>query len=447
MTMKLFRDFHLLLFVLLFAFGVSVMALGIDFEELESNINKNRKDITLANGLSVVLLRIEGAQSVNILLGVKAGSLYEDKVGLANLTSESLLFKNKKYGFMEIPKSIESVGGVIDTSCDYDYSTISIKVLSSDIFDALSKLKDIIDNFYVDDEVLNIIKPNIISSLKSKEDDPWEVGKKAFWKVLYVDHPYCRDVQGDESIVSLTKDNVMRFFNDFYKPDNSFLIVVGGFDLGKVEDFIKKEFSKWSGKSKKVSLPEVKELNPTSKVIVKKDLKQATIRVGHLSTNIKDKNGYALKVLNFIIAGGGFGSRLMDKIREKEGLAYGVFSNFFIDRLMNGYFFVGTQTENKNVDKVISIITNELRDIVQNGVSEKELENAKSFAKGSLPLSMESFSSLSSYLLTEKLYGLERNYFIKSIKEISVIKIDDLKRVAKEYINLDKLSFVVVKGE
>jgi zinc protease len=166
-----------------------------------------------------------------------------------------------------------------------------------------------------------------------------------------------------------------------------------------------------------------------------------------LSTNIKDKNSYALKVLNFIIAGGGFGSRLMDKIREKEGLAYGVFSNFFIDRLMNGYFFVGTQTENKNVDKVISIITNELRDIVQNGVSGKELEDAKNFAKGSLPLSMESFSSLSSYLLTEKLYGLERNYFIKSIKEISVIKIDDLKRVAREYINLDKLSFVVVKGE
>jgi len=80
-------------------------------------------------------------------------------------------------------------------------------------------------------------------------------------------------------------------------------------------------------------------------------------------------------------------------------------------------------------------------------VSEKELEDAKNFAKGSLPLSMESFSSLSSYLLTEKLYGLERNYFIKSIKEISVIKIDDLKRVAREYINLDKLSFVVVKGE
>ncbi len=445
--MKSFGNFRFLLYSLLFIVGVDFMALGVGLEELESNINENRRDIILDNGLSVVLLRIEGAQSASILLGVKAGSLYEDKVGLANLTSESLLFKNRKYGFMEIPRSIEAVGGVIDTSCDFDYSTISVKVLSSDIFDALSKLKDIVVNFYVDDEVLNIIKPNIISLLKSKEDDPWELGKRAFWKVLYDGHPYGRDVQGDESIASLTKDDVMRFFNDFYKPDNSFLIIVGGFDLDKVEDFIRKEFSKWGGRSKKVLLPEVRELRPDNKTIVKKGLKQATIRVGHLSTNIKDRNIYALKVLNFIIAGGGFGSRLMDKIREKEGLAYGVFSNFFVDRLMKGYFFVGTQTENRNVDKVISIITNELMDVVQNGVSEKELEDAKNFAKGSLPLSMESFSSLSSYLLTEKLYDLEKNYFIKSIKEISVIKVEDLKRVAREYINPDKLSYVVVKGE
>jgi len=445
--MKSFGNFRFLLYSLLFIVGVDFMALGVGLEELESNINENRRDIILDNGLSVVLLRIEGAQSASILLGVKAGSLYEDKVGLANLTSESLLFKNRKYGFMEIPRSIEAVGGVIDTSCDFDYSTISVKVLSSDIFDALSKLKDIVVNFYVDDEVLNIIKPNIISLLKSKEDDPWELGKRAFWKVLYDGHPYGRDVQGDESIASLTKDDVMRFFNDFYKPDNSFLIIVGGFDLDKVEDFIRKEFSKWGGRSKKVLLPEVRELRPDNKTIVKKGLKQATIRVGHLSTNIKDRNIYALKVLNFIIAGGGFGSRLMDKIREKEGLAYGVFGNFFVDRLMKGYFFVGTQTENRNVDKVISIITNELMDVVQNGVSEKELEDAKNFAKGSLPLSMESFSSLSSYLLTEKLYDLEKNYFIKSIKEISVIKVEDLKRVAREYINPDKLSYVVVKGE
>jgi hypothetical protein len=82
--MKFLKEFYSLIFVLLFIIGVGGMTFGVDFEELESNINKNRKDITLDNGLNVILLRIEGAQSVNILLGVKAGSLYEDKVGLAN---------------------------------------------------------------------------------------------------------------------------------------------------------------------------------------------------------------------------------------------------------------------------------------------------------------------------------------------------------------------------
>lgn len=422
--------------------------MGDNFSSILSNIEKNRVDFTLDNGLKVVLLNIDGAESVNITLGVGAGSLYEGKVGVAYLTSKVLLFKNKKYGILEIPKYIESLGGSIDSTATHDIASISIKCLYEDIYNVLPKLLDVLTDFYVDDEVLGIVKPNIISQIKLRDDDPWDFTRKIFLKELYGDHPYGREPEGDEkSVEDISKEDVMNFFQNFYTPDNAILVIVGKIDSKNLRQFIQTNFSRWKGKKFNFKIPSFEVKSRGNYVKVSKDLKQSTIRVGHLSTNIKDPKRVELKILNFILGGGGFGSRLMEKIREKEGLAYGVTSNFYIDRMLDGYFFVGTQTENKNVNKVIEMITNEIRSIIENGVSDKELDDTKKFLEGSLLLSMESFSTIASFLITEKFFDLERNYFVKDVEKISVIRKEDINRVARDYFKPDNFTIVVVGGE
>lgn len=418
------------------------------FQDVLKFIDANRLDLTLKNGLKVVILEISDAKSVNIALSFNAGSLYETKPGVAFLTSQALLFKNRKYGMLEIPRYIESLGGSIDSSSGHDLSTITVKCLSEDVYECLSRLLDIVTGFEVDEEVLSIIKPNIISSIKVKGDDPWDYTRKLFLREIYGDHPYGREPEGDEEDVKKVEvGDVREFFKNFYTPDNAVLAVVGKVDKGKVAKFLEDNFSMWKGKKTRVTPPEVKTVAQRKEVRVSKALKQSTVRVGHLSTNIKDPNRVELKILNFILGGGGFGSRLMEKIREREGLAYGVFSNFYIDRKLAGYFFVGTQTENKNVPKVVEIITNEIRSIIDVGVTEKELEETKNYSEGSLLLSMESFSSLSSFLISEKMFELERNYFVKDVEKISVIRKEDINRVAKDYLNPDRLTVVIVGGE
>lgn len=442
--MKIVNKFFAFLGVFIF-FGEIAMA-G-DFSDVLKVIEKNRIDISLENGMRVVILNVDNSKSVSMVLGFDAGSIYEDKPGLAYLTSQVLLFKNKKYEMLEIPKYVESVGGSINVSCDHDLSTITVKCLYEDIYEVLSKVYDILTGFEVDDEVLNIVKPNVVSEIRSKDDDPWDYTRKIFIKEIYGNHPYGREPESDEgSIKSITSDDIKRFFNNFYTPDNSVLVIVGRVDKDKLVGFVKEKFSSWKGRKINYYLPSVME-NGRKEVRVKRNLKQSTIRVGHISTDIRDPRRVELKILNFILGGGGFGSRLMEKIREKEGLAYGVSSNFYIDRKLKGYFFVGTQTENKNVSRVIDIITNEIKNIIDNGITEKELEDTKNFAKGSLLLSMESFSSIASFLLSEKIFGLERNYFIKDIEKISVIKKEDIEKAARDYLYPDKLIIVVVGGE
>ncbi|MEN2998322.1 MAG: pitrilysin family protein [Brevinematia bacterium] len=424
------------------------IGMGGGISEVLKTLSKNRTDFSLDNGLRVVILNVSDARSVNILLGFEAGSLYESKPGLAYLTSQVLLFKNRRYGMLEIPNHVESLGGSIDTSSGHDIATIGIKCLYEDIYTSLSKLFDVLTGFEVDGEVLNIVRPNIISALKVKEDDPWEYTRRVFLKELYGDHPYGREPEGEESGISaIQPEDVEKFFRDFYTPDNAVLVIVGRVEKRKLVEFIKRKYSGWKGKRAEVSLPEVTNVSKSREVRISKKLKQATIRVGHLSTNIKDRNRVELKVLNFILGGGGFGSRLMEKIREREGLAYGVFSNFYIDRKLNGYFFVGTQTEGRNISRVVEIITNEILSLVRDGITEKELEEAKGFSEGSILLGMESFSTIASFLLYEKLFGLKENYFIKDVERISVIKREDIERVAREYLRPTELATVIVGGE
>ncbi|MCS7298737.1 MAG: pitrilysin family protein [Spirochaetia bacterium] len=412
------------------------------------NINKNRIDFELTNGLKVVLFNVNDAKTINTTIGFNAGSLYENKPGLAYLTAQSLVFKNKKYKMLEIPQIIESLGGSITTSAGHDISTITVKALYEDTETVLLKVLDILNGFEVDNEVLNILKPNIISEIKVKDDDAWDFTRKTFLKEIYGDHPYGREPEGDErGILSITPDDIMTFFRNLYTPDNAVLVVVGKMNTNNLKKFIEEHFSKWTGKKKPMSAPEIRTKKDKKEVRINKNLKQSTIRLGHLSTNIKDKNSMELKILNFILGGGGFGSRLMERIREKEGLAYGVFSNFYIERTLNGYFFVGTQTENKNVSRTIDIITNEIKKIIEEGITDKELEDTKNFSKGSLLLGMESFSTIASFLVSEKMFGLDKNYFIKDIQKISVIKKEDIQRVAREYIDINNLTIVIVGGE
>jgi zinc protease len=155
---------------------------------------------------------------------------------------------------------------------------------------------------------------------------------------------------------------------------------------------------------------------------------------------------YRLQVMNYILGGGGFASRLMKIVRSKNGLAYGISSGFDAGKFP-GSFAVDTQTKNKSTNEALELIIEQLRDMQEQPVSDTELASAKKYLIGSFPLKIDRQSSIASFMLQVEMYGLGLDYAERYPKLIGAVTRDDVQRVAKQYLHPDALDLVAVANQ
>jgi zinc protease len=153
-----------------------------------------------------------------------------------------------------------------------------------------------------------------------------------------------------------------------------------------------------------------------------------------------------LQVMNYILGGGGFASRLMKIVRSKNGLAYGISSGFDAGKFP-GSFAVDTQTKNKSTNEALELIIEQLRDMQEQPVSDTELASAKKYLIGSFPLKIDRQSSIASFMLQVEMYGLGLDYAERYPKLIGAVTRDDVQRVAKQYLHPDALDLVAVANQ
>jgi zinc protease len=177
--------------------------------------------------------------------------------------------------------------------------------------------------------------------------------------------------------------------------------------------------------------------------LIEKDLTQSTIVLGHEGLSRTHPDYYSVTVMNYILGAGGFSSRLMDSIRDKQGLAYGIMSHFDA-RLMPGSFWVNLQTKTETTNQAITGVLSEIKSIRDTPVSDQELAEAKSFLMGSFPLRFDSTAKLAHVLAQVELYGLGFEYFSDYPKWIAQVTKEDVQRVAIQYLDPNRYALVVV---
>jgi zinc protease len=177
--------------------------------------------------------------------------------------------------------------------------------------------------------------------------------------------------------------------------------------------------------------------------LIEKDLTQSTIVLGHEGIPRMHPDYYSVTVMNYILGAGGFSSRLMDSIRDKQGLVYGILSHFDA-RLMPGSFWVNLQTKTETTNQAITSVLSEIKSIRDTPVSDQELAEAKSFLVGSFPLRFDSTGKLAHVLAQVELYGLGFEYFSDYPKWIDRVTKEDVQRVAKQYLDPKRYALVVV---
>ncbi|MEQ1792278.1 MAG: pitrilysin family protein [Nitrospiraceae bacterium] len=400
-----------------------------------------------SNGITVLVLEQHFLPIIEIHALIKAGSAQDppDKAGLANLVASLLDEGTTTRTSKQQAEQIDFVGGALEAKAAEDFTTASARVLKKDVDLGFTLLADMLQHPAFHKQEFERIRTQLLGEMASDNDDPGHIAMKAFNQLVFHGHPYRWPVTGTEETLSkITLADVQSFYGREYSPSQVIVTVVGDITLEQATALVQTHFSAW----KKVASTarNTKKPSPVERrtvQLIEKDLTQSTIVLGHGGLSRAHPDFYSVTVMNYILGAGGFSSRLMDSIRDKQGLAYGIMSHFDA-RLLPGSFWVNLQTKTETTNQAITGVLSEIKSIRDTPVSDQELAEAKSFLVGSFPLRLDSTAKLAQVLAQVDFYGLGFEYFSDYPKWIERVTKEDVQRVAKQYLDPKRYALVVV---
>ena len=404
------------------------------------------KRTVLNNGMVLLTSEQRALPMVSIELLIEAGSRYEpaDQAGLANLTSKLLIYGTKQRTAVQISDTLDFIGASLEAGSGQDTTSVSMTVLKKDLTTGLELLADVLTQSTFPQAEIDRQKQAIIASIRAAEEEPGIVAAKAFAAALFPDSPYGRPVEGNEaSVKALQQKSLRDFFARNYRPNRSIIAVVGDVSEQEIAKALNGALRNWAKGE-----PSGQELVPAkigeSKVLrLNKDLTQANIILGHNGVARGNPDYYALQVMNYVLGGGGFSSRAMDSIRNERGLAYSVYSYFAAEKSHGAFEFI-MQTKNETAVEAIRIATEEMRHVREQPVTEQELNDAKDYLIGSFPLRFDTNRKVAGFLSQVEYFKLGLDYPDRYADLIRKVTRDDVQRVAKQYLQPERLITVIV---
>lgn len=402
-----------------------------------------------SEGLVVLHAERDNLPMVVFILLVNAGSAHEpsELAGLADLTASLLDEGTERRTSMQISEELSYIGARLSVSTGKDFAVLSLTVLKKDLEKGLDVYADILLSPSFPPEEISRVKDLVKGSLRKNEESPSFLADRAFTKKVFGDHPYGRLPGGTpETVDAIKREDIVRFHEKHYVPGNSILAVVGDISSQELHGLIEKHLGAWKGREAP-PLEAAPPAEPEGGVIkIDRDLTQANIMLGHLGVSRVDPDYYALQVMNYILGGGGFSSRLMETIRQQMGLAYDVHSYLGAGKLA-GTFRAVVQTKNSTANDAIGEIVRQVRLIRREKVTQEELQGAKSFLVGSFPRKLDTMNNIANFLVQVEYFGLGLDYIDEYPRMIESITADDVLRVAKEHLHPENLVIVVVADQ
>lgn len=401
---------------------------------------------TLPNGAVLLVSEQRNLPLVLIRIVLDAGSRRDPagRGGLANLTASLVTEGTASRSAQQIKDQIDFIGAALDADADQDYAVLSLQVLRKDLDAGLDLLADVLLRPALKADELARQREAVLATLRSQEDDPTTVAQKAFQHALFGETPYGHPVDGTtESVPRLTRADVQGFYADYYRPAGAAIVVVGDVSADEIRPSLLRAFGTWDGTPPPPFVfppftpPQGKTLR------IDRPVTQAGIVLGDLGVARGNPDFEAISVMNYILGGGGFSSRLMDNIRTQAGLAYSV-GSFFAAGKSPGPFEIVMQTKNASVNDAIARARQEVARMRDQPVSDDELQEARRYLTGSYPLRLDSNAKIADFIAQTWFYDLGLNYADVYIARVNAVTVDDVTRVARQYLHPDRFIEVVV---
>lgn len=379
----------------------------------------------LRNGITLLFEKRE-IPVASVAFAIRAGGVNElpSEKGISHFIEHMLYKGTSKRNAKQIAEEIENTGGELNGFTSEEITAYWCKMPSQYLHVALDVLSDMIQNPLFNEKEMEKEKKVIFEEIKMYHDNPTMYVTDEIQKSLYNGTMKINLAGTFESMNSITKEKMLKKFHEIYKPNNMILCVVGDADFNKLAEFVEENFGNEKGK-----IPQVKfDLVNESKIESRKDVDQANLMFAFHVPDAEDKKSYAAIVLNSLMADG-MSSRLFAEIREKRNLAYAVKGTSNINKkFAYNLIYVGTMKE--NVEEVKKLILEEFRKVAKE-LKEKEFEIAKKKLIGNYQISMEDSQEQMINLLSSEIHGTADDFY-KFEKDISEVKLEDVKNLAKK---------------
>jgi zinc protease len=415
--------------------------------------------VVLPNGLTVIVEENHANPTVSITGRIIAGSMFDQsgKWGVASLTSAMLTRGTSNADALHLALKLETVGASVSYSAGTEELNIGGMSQTKDFGLTISTMADELQHSIFPTDQLEKLRGETLSDLEEARQDTGGTGGAgtqasiAFADALYpVGHPYWQPTidQQEASIKGLTQSDLSTFYGSYYRPDTTILVVVGDIKTTDAVDAIKAAFGDWTNPqtlTPTISIPDVSlpASAPPPAVIAIPGAPQTSILWGWPGgVKREEKDFYAVIIMNYILGGDTFGSRLGKTIRDQNGLAYSVDSDFDAGH-GEGPFQVFLGTNPQNANRAISFLRSITRQVQKGGVTADEVASAKKYLTGSYPIRLETSAGVAQQLLVAADYDLGLDYIQKRASLYNNVTVEQVNAAAHKYLHPDKAVLVI----
>ncbi len=402
---------------------------------------------TLPNGLKLVVVEQHELPLVDVVLDVRNGGEADaaGKAGTASLASGMLTEGTTTRTALEIADQAAYLGVRVGAGSGWEQSTVSLHAPTAQLDSALALFADIALHPSFTSADLERVRKVRLTALQQLRDRGPAIADRAYATALYGEqHPYGRPLSGSEtSVADITRDDLVKFYTTFFRPNNATLLVVGDVRPDDMERRALALFGNWT----RADVPTVAEnAAPAPKattlvLIDKPGAAQSSFRLGGIGVPRSTDDYFAIEVMNTIL-GGSFTSRLNQNLRETHGYTYGAGSGFSMRRSA-GPFTASAEVVSAKTDSAFLEFMKELR-AIRDTVPSDELAKAKRYLQLGLPQDFETTGSIAYQMLPLITYGIPLNFYDTAVQKIGEVTQADVQRVAREYVNPDRLTIVIV---
>ena len=407
------------------------------------------EQFTLKNGMKVFLMENHELPLVEGTLLVKTGSRNEPgtQTGLASITGSVM----RSGGTTQHPANVlnellEQKAASIESGVGVNSGSVGFSSLTEDLPTVFDLFSEVVQSPVLPQDKIDLAKFQARGGIARRNDQANSIMGREFRKLIYSDtSPYARTVEYT-TIDAIKQSDLRQFYQTAFRPENFILGISGDINPRQMRSLIEARFANWKAAPTPVN-SNTKNLTPNPKtpgiyIANKSDLTQSSIQMGHLGGKVSDSDYPALSVMNEILSG--FGGRLFNEVRSRQGLAYSVYAAWSPQFDYPGIFVAGGDTKSESTVPFIKSVRTEIDRIRTEPVSAQELKRAKDSVENSFIFNFDSPGKVLGRLLKYEYFGYPKDYLFQYQKAVAAISIEDVQRAAQKNLQPDRIVTMIV---